>query len=67
MKELGEFGLIGAGIGGGFLNTSELHVMKFDEAMIKQFFLRELKESKIINTNWIPGEEMRNESTTLKG
>jgi hypothetical protein len=35
MKELGEFGLIGAGIGGGFLNTSELHVMKFDEAMTK--------------------------------
>jgi hypothetical protein len=33
MKELGEFGLIGAGIGGGFLNTSELHVMKVDEAM----------------------------------
>jgi hypothetical protein len=27
--------LIGAGIGGGFLNTSELHVMKFDEAMTK--------------------------------
>jgi hypothetical protein len=25
MKELGEFGLIGAGIGGGFLNASELH------------------------------------------
>jgi hypothetical protein len=35
MKELGEFGLIGAGIGGGFLNTSELHVMKFDEAITK--------------------------------
>jgi hypothetical protein len=35
MKELREFGLIGAGIGGGFLNTSELHVMKFDEAMTK--------------------------------
>jgi hypothetical protein len=34
-KELGEFGLIGAGIGGGFLNTSELQVMKFDEAMTK--------------------------------
>jgi hypothetical protein len=35
MKELGEFGLIGAGIGGGFINTSELHVMKYDEAMTK--------------------------------
>jgi hypothetical protein len=35
MKELGEFRLIGAGIGGGFLNTSELNVMKFDEAMTK--------------------------------
>jgi hypothetical protein len=28
-----EFGLIGAGIGGGFENTAELKVMKFDEAM----------------------------------
>jgi hypothetical protein len=36
MKELGEFGLIGAGIGGGFLNTSKLHVMKFDKAMTRQ-------------------------------
>jgi hypothetical protein len=35
MKELRECGLIGAGIGGGFLNISELHVMKFDEAMTK--------------------------------
>jgi hypothetical protein len=35
MKEIGEFGLIGAGIGGGFVNTSELHVLKFDEAMTK--------------------------------
>jgi hypothetical protein len=35
MKELGEFRLIVAGIGGGFLNTSELHVMKFDEAITK--------------------------------
>jgi hypothetical protein len=26
---------------------------------VKQLFLRELKESKIIDTNWIPGEEMR--------
>jgi hypothetical protein len=32
MKELGKFGLIGAGIGRGFVNTSELHVMKFNEA-----------------------------------
>ena len=28
-----EFGLVGAGIGGGFLDTHELHVMKYDEAM----------------------------------
>ncbi len=34
MRELGEFGLVGAGIGGGFVNTSELHVMKFNEAML---------------------------------
>jgi hypothetical protein len=25
---------------------------------VKQMFLRELKESKMIDTNWIPGEEM---------
>jgi hypothetical protein len=36
MREVGKFGLIGAGIlGGGFDNTSELHVMKFDEVMSK--------------------------------
>ena len=28
-----EFSLVGAGIGGGFTDTSELHVMKYDEAM----------------------------------
>ncbi len=33
MRELGKSGLIGAGIGAGLDNTSELHVMKFDEAM----------------------------------
>jgi hypothetical protein len=35
MRELGEFKLIGARIEGGFINTSELHVMKYDEAMSK--------------------------------
>jgi hypothetical protein len=34
MKELDELGLVGAGIGGGFVNTSELHVMRFNEAML---------------------------------
>jgi hypothetical protein len=29
----GEVACVGAGIGGGFANTKELHVMKFDEAM----------------------------------
>jgi hypothetical protein len=29
----GELNLIGAGIGGGFVNTKELHVMKYKEAM----------------------------------
>ena len=28
-----EFSCVGAGIGGGFTDTSELHVMKYDEAM----------------------------------
>jgi hypothetical protein len=27
------YGLVGAGIGGGFVDTQELHVMKFNEAM----------------------------------
>jgi hypothetical protein len=29
----GEIACVGAGIGGGFINTMELHVMKYDEAM----------------------------------
>ena len=29
----GELTCVGAGIGGGFANTKELHVMKYDEAM----------------------------------
>jgi hypothetical protein len=33
MKTIGEIACVGAGLGGGFENTSELHVMKFDEAM----------------------------------
>ena len=35
MTELGnaELGCVGAGIGGGFENTQELHVMKYDQAM----------------------------------
>lgn len=32
-ERLVEFGLVGAGIGGGFHNTQELHVLKFNEAM----------------------------------
>jgi hypothetical protein len=31
--EEGEYGCIGAGIGGGFESTSELHALKFDAAM----------------------------------
>jgi hypothetical protein len=33
MNELNEIACIGAGIGGGFDNTMELHVMKYDTAM----------------------------------
>jgi hypothetical protein len=32
-ESMNEFGLVGAGIGGGFLNTNELHVMKYNQAM----------------------------------
>jgi hypothetical protein len=31
---------------------------------VKQMFLRELKESKVIDTNWIPGEEMQSDIYT---
>ena len=33
MRELGELAFVGAGLGGGFTNTNELRVMKYDEAM----------------------------------
>ena len=33
MWKISEMALVGAGIGGGFVDTSELHVMKFKEAM----------------------------------
>jgi hypothetical protein len=33
MHKSGEFAFVGAGLGGGFMNTSELHVMKYKEAM----------------------------------
>jgi hypothetical protein len=33
MWKLSETAFVGAGIGGGFVDTSELHVMKFKEAM----------------------------------
>jgi hypothetical protein len=33
MRELNEIALIGAGIGGGFVNTEELHVMNYNEAI----------------------------------
>jgi hypothetical protein len=33
MRELNEMALIGAGIGGGYINTEELHVMNYNEAI----------------------------------
>jgi hypothetical protein len=33
MKGFGELARVGAGIGGGFEHTSELHVLKYDQAM----------------------------------
>ena len=35
MNEIGELACVGAGLGGGFDNTNELHVMKYHEAMAK--------------------------------
>jgi hypothetical protein len=34
MKECNELACVRAGIGGGFENTTELHVMKFDAAKV---------------------------------
>jgi len=35
MKDIGrEYAFVGAGLGGGFVNTAELHVMKYNEAMV---------------------------------
>jgi hypothetical protein len=36
MWRISEHGLVGAGIGGGFVDTNELHVMKYKEAMAGQ-------------------------------
>jgi hypothetical protein len=33
MHESGEFAFVRAGLGGGFMNTSKLHVMKYKDAM----------------------------------
>ncbi len=33
MKDMGELACVGAGVGGGFEHTTELHVMKYSEAM----------------------------------
>jgi hypothetical protein len=33
MRESGKFAFVGAGLGGGFTNTSDLHAMKYKEAM----------------------------------
>jgi hypothetical protein len=33
MWKISELGLVGAGVGGGFVDTNELHVMKYKEAM----------------------------------
>jgi hypothetical protein len=36
MKTCNEITCVGAGVGGGFTNTTELHVMKYDQAMQSQ-------------------------------
>ena len=36
MWKMGEMALVGAGIGGGFVDTNELHVMKYKEAMARK-------------------------------
>jgi hypothetical protein len=36
MKACNEIACVGAGVGGGFANTTELHVMKYDQAMQSQ-------------------------------
>ena len=36
MWKMNEMALVGAGIGGGFVDTNELHVMKYKEAMARK-------------------------------
>jgi hypothetical protein len=70
MKELGElksdareFGFVGAGLGGGFKNTAELHVMKYNDAMKTkdadkwQVAVEEEHERMVENNVWNPVEK----------
>ena len=60
LKTINELGCVGAGVGGGFEHTSELHVMKFDEAMASKDMaewakaVEEEHERMIENKVWTP-------------
>mmetsp|Transcript_18815 Transcript_18815/g.23344 ORF Transcript_18815/g.23344 Transcript_18815/m.23344 type:complete len:1201 (+) Transcript_18815:436-4038(+) len=47
MKELGELGLVGAGIGGGFVNTQELQVMKYKKAKKERIVAEKAEKERI--------------------
>jgi hypothetical protein len=68
-----KFACVGAGLGGGFENTTELHVMKYDEAMKSpdaeqwQRAVKEEYERMVENGVWTPVQksEVSNEARIL--
>jgi hypothetical protein len=59
MRELNEMALIGAGIGGGFVNTEELHVMNYNEAIKLEkdkwdYAVEEEHDRMVNNKVWTP-------------
>jgi hypothetical protein len=73
MHTFGEIACVGAGLGGGFENTTELHVMKYDEAMKSpdaeqwQRAVEEEYERMVENGVWtpVPKSEVSNEAKIL--
>jgi hypothetical protein len=65
MRELNEMSLIGAGIGGGFIYTEELHVMNYNEAIISEkdkwdYAVKEEHDRMVNNKVWksVPIDEI---------
>ena len=73
MNKLNEVAFVGAGIGGGFENTTELHVMKYKEAMASKDAkawkraVEEEHERMVKHKVWtpVPREEVPKDATTI--